>query len=180
MKSRMIAFIVTGLMSMWACGDRSGLKEAINDGNTILQQEDGSLSLNLEKAACYNDEVNPASNTAEWKVVISKPGRFKVWLTSATKDTTELSYVNSVKIGLPDSFLEADPACDKIIRGANEVSYPYYRADSYMGSFYIQEPGVYNIQVISEKILPRQAMNQIQSSADDTKLMSVLLTPITR
>jgi hypothetical protein len=180
MKSKTIAFIVAGLMFMWACGDRSGLKETLNDGNTILQQEDGSLALNLEKAACYNDEVNPASNTAEWKVAISKPGRFKVWLSSATKDTTDLSYVNSVKIALIDSFLEADPACDKIIRDSNEVSWPYYRADSYMGSFYIQEAGVYNIQVISEKILPREAMNQIHSQADDTRLMSVLLTPITR
>jgi hypothetical protein len=180
MKSRILAFVVAGVFFMWACGDRSGLKDAKNEVNAIIQEEDGSLALNLDKAACYNDETNPASNTAEWKVVISKPGRFKVWLSSATKDTTALSYINSVKISLLDSFLEVAPACDKIVKNSSDISYPYYRADSYMGTFYVSDPGVYNVQVISEKILPHEAMNQSQNSADDTKLMSVLLTPMTR
>lgn len=180
MKSSVFAFIVTGLILMWSCGNKSGISDLKSDANTILQAEDGSLTLDIDKAACYNDESNPASNTAEWKVVISKPGRFKVWLTSATRDTTDLSYVNSVKISLLDSFLEVDPACDKIVKNASEVSYPYFRADSYMGSFYVSEPGVYNVQVISEKVLPKEAMNQVMASAEDTRLMSVLLTPMTR
>ena len=180
MKSRVIAFVITGLMFLWSCGNKSGVNDFKNEGNAIVQEEDGSLALDIDNAICYNDDSNPASNTAEWKVMISKPGRFKVWLTSATKDTTELSYVNSVKINLLDSSLEADPACDKIVRNSDDVPYSYFRADSYMGSFYVSEPGVYNVQVISEKILPREAMNQVQASADDTKLMSVLLTPMTR
>ncbi len=180
MRSRTIAFIITGLIFLWSCGNKSGLSDFRNEADAVVQQEDGSLVLNIDNAACYNDESNPARNTAEWKVMISKPGRFKVWLTSATKDTTDLSYVNSVKVSLLDSFLEVDPVCDKVVRNSEDVSYPYFRADSYMGSFYVSEPGVYNVQVISEKILPREAMNQLPASDLDTKLMSVLLTPMTR
>lgn len=173
-------FAIVGLAALlvWSCGNQSQNKN--NADNAVIQQEDGTLSLNLENATCYNDEVNPSSNTAEWNVVVSKPGRFKVWLSSATKDTTDLSYRNTVKISLLDNELEADPACDKIVKNSGEVSYPYFRADSYMGSFYISEPGEYNIQIISEKVLPKEAMNDISSKPDDTRLMSVILTPNTR
>jgi len=180
MNYRIIAFVATVLLFTWSCGNKAGVRDSKNDGNAVMQDEDGSLTLNLEKAACYSDKDNPASNTAEWNVMISKPGRFKVWLTSATKDTTALNYINAVKINLLDSFLEASPACDKIIKNSSDISYPYYRADSYMGTFYVSEPGVYNIQVISEKILPNEAMNQVRSMSGDTRLMSVLLTPMTR
>jgi hypothetical protein len=61
-----------------------------------------------------------------------------------------------------------------------DVSYPYFRADSYAGSFYISEPGEHSIQVISEKVLTKEAMNRIPSGLNDTKLMSVILTPMTR
>lgn len=178
MRIKFLAFAAFAAMLTWSCGNHSGKKGVAE--NAVIQQEDGTLSLNLEKATCYNDEVNPSSNTAEWNVVVSKPGRFKVWLSSATKDTTDLSYNNSVKISLLDYQLEAEPACDKIVHNSSEVSYPYYRADSYMGSFYISEPGVYNIQIISEKVLPREAMNNISAGPDDTRLMSVILTPNTR
>lgn len=173
-------FAIVGLAALlvWSCGNQSQNKNSAD--NAVVQQADGTLSLNLEKATCYNDEVNPSSNTAEWNVVVSKPGRFKVWLSSATKDTTDLSYRNTVKISLLDNELEADPACDKIVKNSGEVSYPYFRADSYMGSFYISEPGEYNIQIISEKVLPKEAMNDISSMPDDTRLMSVILTPNTR
>jgi hypothetical protein len=66
--------------------------------NKILQQEDGTISLKVDKADCYQDKVNPSSNTAEWNVRVSKSGRFNVWLSSATKDTTDLKYDNSVKL----------------------------------------------------------------------------------
>ena len=137
MRISFFAFVGLGAMMIWSCGHWSDKKSIAE--NTVLQQEDGTLALNMEKATCYNDEVNPSSNTAEWKVLVSKPGRFKVWLSSATKDTTDLRYINSVKISLLDNELEANPACDKIVRNSGEVSYPYYRADSYMGSFYISE-----------------------------------------
>jgi hypothetical protein len=79
-----------------------------------------------------------------------------------------------------DDRLEANPACDKVVRNSNEVNYPYFRADSYMGSIYFSEPGEYNIQVISEKVLAKEEHSPANSLADDTKLMSVFLTPTTR
>ena len=105
--------------------------------------------------------VNPSSNTAEWNVVVSKSGRFNVWLSSATKDTTDLKYKNSVMLSILDNRFEALPECDKIIQNSIDVSYPYFRADSFMGSLYIQDTGVYNVQVISEKIVPDKDMEDI-------------------
>ena len=177
MRSLFFSTLVLVVFFTWSCGTNS---EKNTPANMVMQQEDGTLSLKMEEATCYNDEVDPASNTAEWNVLVSKPGRFKVWLSSATKDTTDLSYVNTVKVSLLDNQLEVDPACDKIVKNSEEVAEPYYRADSYMGSFYISEPGEYNIQVISEKVLPREAKNDISSIPDDTRLMSVILTPNTR
>jgi hypothetical protein len=151
-----------------------------NSDKQIKQQADGIIDLNIEKASCYNDNVNPSSNTAEWEFIVSKAGRFKVWLSTATKDTMDLQYPNSVKISLLDERLEGKPVGDTIVLNASDVKYPYYRADSYMGTFYIQEPGSYSIQVISEKVPPKERIKETSSLSDPTKLMSVILTPMTR
>ena len=148
--------------------------------NKILQQKDGTISLNVDKADCYSDMTNPSSNTAEWNVVVSKSGRFDVWLSSATKDTTNLQYKNSVRLNVHDYRLEAHPVCDKIILNSGDVIYPYFRADSFMGSLYIQDTGLYNIQVISEKILPKGYENNKSAVTENSKLLSVFFTPITR
>jgi hypothetical protein len=146
----------------------------------ILQQEDGTISLKVEKADCYSDMVNPASNTAEWNVMVSKSGRFDVWLSSATKDTTDLNYKNSVLLSVRDSRLEAKPVCDNIVLNSNDVKYPYFRADSFIGSLFIQDTGLYNIQLISEKILPKDYKESESSTDENSKFLSVFLTPISR
>ncbi|HEY5469488.1 MAG TPA: hypothetical protein VIK07_03105 [Bacteroidales bacterium] len=148
--------------------------------NKVLQQEDGSISLKVDKAECYSDKENPATNTAEWNVFVSKSGRFDVWLSSATKDTTDLQYENSVMLSIQDNRLEARPACDNIILNSSDVTYPYFRADSFMGSVFIQDTGLYNIQLISEKILPKNHKIAEPADADVSKLLSVSLTPIAR
>jgi hypothetical protein len=145
-----------------------------------VQQADGTVSLKIEKAVCYSDAVNPSNNTADWNVVISKPGRFKVWLTSATKDTSDLSYSSSVKVNILDDHLEVTPAVDKIVRNSGDVPNSYYRADSYVGSFYVQEPGEYNIQVISDKVIAKNTPARHNPQIEDTMLMSVILTPAIR
>jgi hypothetical protein len=150
-----------------------------NDGK-IKQEADGTIFLNIEKASCYKDEANPSWNTAEWVFVVSKPGRYNVWLSSATIDTMNLQYASSVKISLLDERLDVQPVGNKIVLNSNDVKYPYYRADSYMGSFYIQEEGEYSIQVISEKALPQKDIASASSSPIHTKLMSIILTPMTR
>ena len=85
-----------GVALFYSCKNevkQSGNKSAsATTENKILQQADGTISLKVDKADCYQDMSNPSSNTAEWNVVVSKSGRFNVWLSSATKDTTDLKY----------------------------------------------------------------------------------------
>jgi hypothetical protein len=174
--------ILLAITILYSCSGPERKSEAENKRteNKITQQDDGVISLKLEKASCYSDKVNPSCNTAEWNFEVSRPGRYKVWLSSATKDTTDLQYTNSVKVSLLDERLEARPIGDKIVMNATDVEYPYYRVDSYMGSFNFQEPGEYSIQVISEKVVPKEPENAASSQASHTKLVSVILMPITR
>jgi hypothetical protein len=165
MRKIIIALLVVAFTAGLDSCSNSGSNIADNSSNLnekILQQEDGC-------------------NTAEWNIVVSKPGRYSVWLSSATKDTMNLSYASSVKINLEDERLEAKPIGDRIVLNANEVKYPYFRADSYMGSFYIQEAGEYNLQVISEKVGKTTDVKAVvNQSEENTKLMSVILAPMTR
>ena len=179
----LMSVIITNLVLisiLLSCQNNVNNRDSKDSGSGISRQNDGSFLLKLEDAVCYSDRVNPSGNTAEWKFVIPGPGRYKVWLSSATKDTINLNYANSVKISLLDNHLEKNPECDKIIRNSSDVAYPYFRTDSYMGSFYFPEPGEYNIQVISEKVVTRNIGSQNNTQADNTKLMSLILVPMTR
>ena len=180
MKNRIFVYLI-GLVLIPALSCSNGNKNDLKgEKNRVLQEGDGSISLKLEDAACYNDASNPSDNTAEWKMVISRPGRFKVWLSSATRDTTDLGYANTVRISILDNQLEADPACDKIVYDSDRISSAYFRADSYIGSFFVSEPGEYLIQVISEKVISKNTGIRNRLTDEDTILMSVFLTPATR
>ena len=176
------SFIIAaaGLMILLSsCGGGSETRVintvAGNNKHKIKQLPDGTISLNVEKAHCYSDMNDPSGNTAEWSVVASKSGRYDVWISSATKDTTDLKYKNKVLVSVQDTRIEAKPSCDKIIQDAQDVNYPYFRADSFLGSMYIQDTGLFNVQIISEKILPKDY--NIESEADIAKLLSVSFTP---
>jgi hypothetical protein len=182
MKSKyFVGILMISIVLFYSCNNIGDLNKDNNKvaQNTILQQQDGTISLKVDKAECYHDLGNPSSNTAEWNFVVSKSGRFNVWLSSATKDTTNLQYKNKVMLSLLDNRLEVSPGCDKIIHNSNDVSYPYFRADSFVGSLYIQDTGLYYIQVVSEKILPQEVKKDESSTVENTKLLSVFLTPIT-
>jgi hypothetical protein len=173
--------LITGAISLYSCGDSkntTGKNRA--SAKTIMQQDDGTISLKLEKADCYSDKGNPSLNTAEWNVKVSRSGRYNVWLSSATKDTTSLNYHSNVSVSVLDTRISGLPVCDKIIRNSGDVSYPYFRADSFMGSLYIQDTGEYNIQVVSEKILPKSISEKTLSEEAISKLLSVSFTPVTR
>lgn len=174
--------IICGLVMVLAlsCGRQGTLKNTQESENRILQQEDGTVSLKLDKAVCYSDAANPSNNTADWNIVISKPGRYKVWLSSATKDTSGLRYSSSVKVNILDDHMEVTPAVDKIVRNSGDVPSSYFRADSYVGSFYVPEAGEYNLQVISDKVIARNTGSKNHPLVDDTMLMSVILTPAIR
>ena len=173
---------LTGMLIVmtWSCGTEGWKKNQRMSENSIVQADDGTISLKMEDAAFYRNVENPATNTAEWTVFVSKPGRYGVWLSSATKDTIDLSYSGNVKVTMLDTELEVVPSADRIIRNSSEVSHPYYRADSYVGSFFVSEAGEFSIQVMSEKVLPMEARNQGDRHAEDTRLMSLKLTPSTR
>jgi hypothetical protein len=174
--------MISGIVLLYSCTN-TGVQKDSNSKvvhNKILQQADGTISLKVDKADCYQDAVNPSSNTAEWSVVVKKSGRFNVWLSSATIDTTDLKYNNSVMLSILDNRIEAHPECDKIVLNSSDVSYPYYRADSFIGSLYIQDTGLYNIQIISEKIIPKDVKKENSKALDNSKLLSVFLTPIKR
>ncbi len=175
-----VMLIMAGAGLLSSCHN-SGEKDnstAISARNRIMQQSDGTIALKVDKAACYNDKMNPSSNTAEWNVVVAKTGRYDVWLSSATRDTTNLHYRNSVKLTFQDNSLEAKPECDKVIHNAVDVSYPYFKTDSFLGSLYIQNPGEYNVQVISDGIQPKARAGQDAKSAA-TRMLSVVLKPTT-
>lgn len=179
MRSLLILISVLAVtVGTYSCSN--AVTDVSEGGEKIMQKDDGTINLALEKAACYKDKVNPSGNTAEWSIIVSKPGRYKVWLSSATIDTMHLQYSAPVKISLLDERLDVQPIGDKIVLDASDVKFPYYRADSYMGTFYIQEPGEYSIQIISEKVMEQSENNNTSSFSDHTKLMSVFLTPVTR
>lgn len=169
-----IAFILSISISCNNSGNSNGKTEK------ITQQADGTISLRLEKASLYNCESNPANNTAEWNFIVSRPGRYGVWLSTATTDTMDLRYSSSVKISLQDERIEAKPVGNKIVLNADDVKYPYYRADSYMGTFYIEQAGEYSIQVINEKVISVDKKEDSDNSSNPTRMMSVVLTPMTR
>ena len=180
MKIKNYVFLGLASIFLWNCSNVSDKKDVKVADQLIRQQNDGMISLRLATAGYYNDKTDPSNNTAEWNVVISKPGGYKVWLSSATRDTSNLNYQNMVKVNLPDGQLAVIPGCDKVIPNSSDVTYPYYRADSYMGSVYITEPGEYNIQIISEKARQNTSENQTESISDESKMLGVILSPMTR
>jgi len=65
---------------VFSCGHIVNTNNSNDAKNRVLQQGDGTVLFVIDKAICYNDIANPSNNTADWNTVISKPGRFNVWL----------------------------------------------------------------------------------------------------
>ena len=174
--------ILIGVAFFYSCKNevrQSGNKSAsATTEDKILQKADGTISLKINNAECYQDMSNPASNTAEWNVVVSKSGRYNVWLSSATKDTTNLQYKNAVMFSILDKRIEAVPTCDKVIHNSTEVCSPFFEADSFMGTLYIQDTGLCNVQVISEKIIPENLISKEETGEFNSRLLSVSLIPV--
>jgi len=174
--------MLMGVASLVSCNNSAQSDEYLNRAaeKRILQQNDGTISLKIDKAECYHDVTNPSSNTAEWSMVVSKSGRYDVWLSSVTRDTTDLRYKKSVFLNIRDNRLETIPVVNRVIQNSGDVPRPFYQADSFMGSLYIQDTGIYSVQVISDKVLPVDFMDKGSSPEDQTKILSVSLTPAKR
>jgi hypothetical protein len=176
-----VSFLTITLLIFSCSGTKNKSDKSNETGSQKIKQlADGSIKLGIDKASCYNNVSDPSCNAAEWNIIITKPGLYQVWLSSATIDTMDLQYNNSVTISLQEKRLNVKPVLNKIVANAGELNYPYYRADSYIGEFYIPDPGEYSIQIISDKVIARSDSIQGAPGLDHTKVISVFLTPMTR
>jgi hypothetical protein len=171
---------IAGISLFISCNNTNTKPESSSTAGAVRQREDGTISLKLDKADCYAKLADRSENKAEWNVVVSKSGRYNVWISSATLDTTDLKYKNPVMVNVQDKMIQAHPDCDKVIANSSDVPYPYFRADSFIGSLYLQDTGQFYIQVTSEMILPKDYKPTESSAADITKLISVSFMPATR
>lgn len=145
--------------------------------NEIIQSGKSDILLNIKDAYLFSDDTNPDRNTAEWNFMVMSEGRYEVWLTSLTRDTMDLAYQMPVIVNFGDKRLESQPVGDEIVLD-KDVAQPYYRADSRLGSIYIDDPGHYNIQIISEKILPYSKIRESAVGGTHTILNQLRLKPL--
>ena len=171
-------FALVALISLSSCNRGSGsADDAQNAGNNRLSQEDGVV-LKIEDADLIQVDFNPQYNTAEWQFMVKKPGRYDVWLSSLTCDTTHLRYDGNVVITAGDSRLTKVPVGDEIVKNDRSVKEPWYRADSHMGSIFFSKPGEYQVQVISDKVEPHPSNPSDISLDKHTLINSVILKPM--
>ncbi|MEZ5011692.1 MAG: hypothetical protein R2744_08895 [Bacteroidales bacterium] len=146
--------------------------------NEVVQYSNGTIMLDLRDAFLFNDEKNPDRNTAEWNFMVNSVGRYEVWLSTITQDTMDLGYQMPVIVNFGDKRLEGQPVGDEIILD-DKVAKPYFRADSRLGSIYIEDPGHYNIQIISEKVLPEARLKSSAMKGANAILDHIILKPLT-
>ncbi len=169
--------MIAGISVLFSCYNR---QSGNSSTKKTRQQDDGTISLEIKKAYRYTDMGDRSDNTAEWNVVVNKSGRYNVWISSATLDTTDLNYQNSVKVNVQDKMIQARPDCDKVVKNSADVPFPYFRADSFIGTLYLQDTGEFYIQVTSEMILPENYRAGRSSAEDIAELISVSFTPVKR
>lgn len=171
--------IVLILVFASSCGNRNNDSNIDQSTSFITQQEDGTVVLDLEKAYLLEDSLHPDMNTAEWSVRIKSKGRYELWLTSYTKDTMDLQYEGPVYINFQDKRIKAETIIgNEIVLDTPGLGDMYFRADSKLGSIYVENPGDYNIQLVGSKVRPFET-TALSNSTRHTELRSLILKPIT-
>ena len=165
-----IIFFITG------CNQGSNSDRLKDDTTAVIQNGKEDISLPLKDAYLLHDQENPERNTAEWNIEVQSSGRYEVWLSSLTKDTMNLSYNEPVIITFGNNRIETQPVGNEIVLDGVKSNAPYFRADSKLGSIFIDDPGQYSLQVISEKVLPASGAND-KSQAVHTILDQIILKP---
>ncbi len=172
------AFVLI-LVLVSSCGNSSNENYKNQTASYITQQEDGTVILDLEKAYLLQDSLHPDMNTAEWSVRIKSKGRYELWLTSYTRDTMDLKYEGPVYIHFQDKRIKAESIIgNEIVLDTPGLGNMYFRADSKLGSVYIENPGDYNIQLVGSKVRPFE-ITALNNSTRHTELRSLILKPIT-
>ena len=172
-------FIVGLTFVVGSCGNNGMETEDIQTESYITEQADGTIILDLEKAYLLQDSLRPDMNTAEWFFKIKKKGRYELWLSSYTRDTMNLRYEGPVYINFRDKKIKAESIIgNEIVLDTPNIGNMYYRADSRLGSVYVEKAGDYNIQISGSQVRPCEVSLQ-NTSSRHTELRSLILKPMT-
>lgn len=171
-------FAFMAIISLSSCkngGDNAG----IDDQGKVrgASGKDGGIILSIADADMIQVDERPQYNTAEWLFRVDKPGRYDVWLSSLTLDTTQLLFAENVVITAGETRLAKKPIGDEIVTDDKSVSAPWYRADSHMGSVFFSKAGEYPVQVISDRVERRATDLSTISKEERTLINSVILKP---
>ena len=171
-------FALAVFMSLAGCQGSGGKSDNKTGKNDKTAGRDNGVTLMIADADLIQVDSNPQYNTAEWSFTVKNPGSYDVWLSSLTCDTSHLNFNDIVTITAGDARIEKKPVGDEIVTNDKSVKQPWYRADSHMGSIFFREPGEYQIQVISDKVMPHPT-DTSQLSIDKTTLInSLILKPL--
>ncbi len=179
MKAVLLGLVI--VFPMTACNDTGGegkqSKKARSENSAVNSE---GVVLRISDAALIQVDSNPEYNTAEWHFTVNKAGRYDVWLSSLTRDTTFLNFADSVIITAGDTRLTGRPVGDEIVTDDISVKKPWYRADSHMGSIFFREPGEYQVQVISDRVREFTSDLSDLSVDKETLINSLILKPTVR
>jgi hypothetical protein len=171
-------FALAALIGITSCKQEGSSADSGNqDRSDKIAANDGGVVLRIEDADLLQVDYNPQYNTAEWQFTVKEPGRYDVWLSSLTCDTSHLRYEDNVIITAGDTRLAKRPVGDQIVMDDKSVSKPWYRADSHMGSIFFSQPGEYQVQVISDRVEPHPSDVSRLSIDKHTLINSVILKP---
>jgi hypothetical protein len=172
-------FALAIFLSLTSCnqnGGTTGSKQESKNNRPV--GNDGGVTLRIEDADLIEVDSNPQYNTAEWEFTVNKPGRYDVWLSSITCDTSHLSFADNVTITAGDARIEKKPVGDEIVTDDKSVKKPWFRADSHMGSIFFSTPGEYQVQVISDRVQSHPSDPTKINIEKHTLINSLILKPV--
>lgn len=171
-------FALAALIGITSCKQEGASADSGKQGKgDMIALNDDGVVLRIEDADLLQVDYNPQYNTAEWQFRVEEPGRYDVWLSSLTCDTSHLRYEDKVIITAGDTRLAKRPVGDQIVKDDKSVTEPWYRADSHMGSIFFSQPGEYQVQVISDRVEPHSSDVSRLSVDKHTLINSVILKP---
>jgi len=169
---------ILAVVSMTGCKDNksTAVDKTGNNDNNVARE--GGVTLLITDADLIEVDSNPRYNTAEWNFTVKDAGRYDVWLSSLTCDTSHLRFNDLVTITAGDARIEKKPVGDEIVTDDKSVKEPWYRADSHMGSIFFKEPGTYQVQVISDRVMTHSSDLSKLSVDKHTLINSLILKPM--
>jgi hypothetical protein len=166
------------LLTGTSCRENGVTAERKHGKNDRSFGHEGGVTLLIKDADLMQVDSNPQYNTAEWHFKVNKPGRYDIWLSSLTCDTSHLLFAENVTITAGDARIEKKPVGDEIVIDDKSVKSPWYRADSHMGSVFFSEPGEYQVQVISDRVMALPSDPSALNIDKHTLINSLILKPM--